>query len=582
MRIPGFTVGGVVFLLAVIAGMLVACSDSTDPDEELPLDCDNIEGLLAVARESLENKLYQHLRSGAADPDEPSDIDFSAARAHYSEAYECGTNNLEARFGLAICDLLTLSVDPQVNSAFHEWEDYLDIHTPFERSDKSQQRPLASLLGLPSGSAALNIPFDLVGHAVLANAKAMLNGTEPQVASVQGILRDVVLPRVNSAITMLGPVGDSGSFRYMVSPRMQGDEDADDAEIDQADILALRAACKVLAAGIHVAVAYDVQFPSYDEEGLLAGLNRDTGNIMVLGSGGFAYTQAVPDLFLTAVDDLDAGINSLLAETDSQDDDVIKIGPDDVSEADLHEIQDDYLPDVRLAFQSGGVTRTEDWDDDSETDDAPLRIDLYTFFVDPIQNWKLVLPPYTLTATLRPVSTDWESDWGFVGPVSVDVPGDYSGDGRSYYVRYHDYERDSVDQWNMFPDFLAACEDDIAGRLAALDSDPDWAGQATFDYSHWGMLEPGTTQSITIEVLYSEAYGDPLVYVPVVTWEAATFEDWLAQVDNPSLNGLLPDMASGAELCAMFGYTDEQWEPSFVWDWTDMDTDGGAVPPPGH
>ena len=53
---------------------------------------------------------------------------------------------------------------------------------------------------------------------------------------------------------------NTAAFTYDVSGRMQGDVDEDVAEIDQTDILVLRAACRLLLAGINVAVSYDVQF----------------------------------------------------------------------------------------------------------------------------------------------------------------------------------------------------------------------------------------------------------------------------------------------------------------------------------
>lgn len=569
-----------ILLLVLISLLLVSCAgDGETPTDPIVVpDCDQLPTLLAGAYDALAAKLYEHLQWDAVDPEEPDDVNFSAARGLYQEAYDCSNANLEARFGLAICELLSLSANAEVNAAFDEWQAYLDLNTPFEAPTKSGDRPLVSLLGLPTGAAALHLPFDVVRQAAFANTKAFAGG-EPLVATVQHVLRDIVLPRVNASLALLGPVGDDAAFRYEVSGRMQGDTEEMEREIDQADVLALRAALRLLAAGIKVAVAYDLQFPSYDDEGMLAGLTRSTGNIMTLVAGGEAMMQAVPVDVLAAAGDLDAAITALEGETDNQDDDVIKIGPDGASQADLDEIQNQHLGDLREAFAAGGIYYTENWDFDEWTPDTALRVDLYAFFNSPIQDWKQILPPYTVEIeTVQGDEGNWNSNWGYVGPFSVAVPVGYAEYYRQYRVEYDNFVRTSVDAWGTFPEFEAACELIITSRIQDLEADPTWNGWASISLSNYDYLTDGMINDLWCEMYMSYTQGGTQIYAPRITWEAATYTAWCNQIPDPTLSGLFPEVSSGQEFVETFGFSESSWEPAFTWNWYQMDTTTKAVP----
>jgi hypothetical protein len=566
--------------VVLISLLLVSCADETPTDPIVVPDCDNLPALLAGANDALAAKLYEHLQWDAVHPQEPDDVNFAAARGLYQDAYDCSKSNQEARFGLAICDLLSLSANAEVNAAFDEWQAYLELNTPFEAPAKSGDRPLVSLLGLPSGAGALKLPFDVVRQAAVANMKAFAGG-DPLVATVQHVLRDIVLPRVEASNALLAPVGDDAAFRYEVSGRMQGDPEEMEREIDQADVLALRAALNLLAAGIKVAVAYDVQFTSYDDDGMLAGLNQSTGNIMTLVAGGVAMMQGVPVDVLAAAGDLDAAITSLEGETDNQDNDVIKIGPDGASQADLDEIQNQHLGDLREAFAAGGLYYTENWDFDEGTPDTALRVDLYAFFNSPIQDWKQILPPYTVVIETVPGDDgNWNYNQDTVGPVSVAVPAGYSEYSRQYRVRYDNSVRTSADSWGTFPAFDAACETAIASRLLELEADLTWNGSASISVFHYGRLAGGMINELLLNIYISYAQGGTRIYAPRVTWDAATYTAWCNQMPDPTLSGLFPELDSGQEFVATFGFSESSWEPAFTWNWYQMDTTTKAMSRP--
>ena len=566
------------FVSITLAIVVTSCDSGGGNGHDL--NCETLDDMLEVARVSLEDKLYEHLQHDAPDPETPDDVDFSAPRTLYREAHECDVTDVTARFGLAVCDLLSLSADPRVNEAFDEWEAYLDENTPFERPSKNADRRLGVPLGLPGGAGSLDLPFDLIRCTALAQLKMSLQGVEPEIVEVQQILLEVVLPRAEAVAELLGPVVEDENFTFIVSGKMQGDLYEDPVEIDQTDVLALSAACKVLLAGVHAAVAYDVQFPGYDEAGMLAGFNRTSGNLLRLRTGGAAHMQQVPGLFVAAVDELDDAIDLLFAESDDQDDDAIRIGPDAISEQDLVNIQDDWLPEVRESFgNNGGTAHTENWDSDWETPDVPLVIDLYSFFTDPVEDWKLVLPAYTLDTEARPWSGyDYHYTQDTIGPIQVFVPFGYSGYSRYYSFSIYDYTSTYSYDDGTFPDFLTVCDDYIDDVMTSLRADPDWTGSAYFSFYHNGTLTPGATVPVMIDVSTSYDTASTFVYVPVVTWSATNYDQWLDQWTNPTLNGLLPEMQDAADIAEVFGFTENRWEQSFVWDWTDMDTAPPVVP----
>ncbi len=549
-----------------LAILLVAgCASKTTVPEPEPT-CENLVWMQTVAYNALADKLYEYLNANATDPQVPNDVDFQTVHDLYASVHECSPSDQTSRFGLALCDLLSLSANAEVNAAFNEWDAYLDAHSPFKVPGKAAA-PLSGLLGLPRDSGALQLPFDLVSRAALVNLKAMSAG-EPQVANVQRILRDVILPRVNEAIDLLGPVGDDAAFQFEVSGRMQGDLEEMSREIDQTDVLAMRAALHLLAAGLKVATAYNVQFASYDDAGMQAGLEQSTGNIMKLTTTGASQMQAVPSDVLAAVNDLDHALTALEAETDNQNDDVIKIGPDGASQADLDEIQTVHLPDVRNAFAAGGIYYSADWDSRSYTPDTSLKIDLHAFFSNPIADWKQMLPPYSLAITEVPGGYGgYYWDYAYGGPFSVFVPVGYTASYRSYRVTCTNHVVSSTSEYGLFPAYKALCDQYVAASILDLNSSLKWDGYAVFHFYDYSSVTAGTTNNMYYTVEYNYSLLGDLYYAPEVTWGASSFSLWCAAIPDPTFSGLLPEMDSGYEFTSVFGLTEGEWEPTVVWNW---------------
>ncbi|MCK4413188.1 MAG: hypothetical protein KAY32_06565 [Candidatus Eisenbacteria sp.] len=526
--------------------------------------------MVAEANEVLEGVLFEMINGD--DPDNPDDIDFSEAERLYREALQLDPAHEDANFGLAVTNLLVLSMDEEVNAAFDEWEAYLDSHIPFE-TDDTPATALGVPLGLRQGREAMLLPFDIVPLSVLAHASFANQEADPQISRIQDILEDRVIPRLAESRGYLQTVATHLNYVFTVTPEMQGDEEADPVEIDRTDILALRAACSLLSAACRVAVSYELGMAAYDSVNMLQSLQPGSG-WMARRPNGLTMMQAARTEMLAAVDDLDASITSLLSEMDSgdpQDDDVIKIGPDDLSRADVDSLQQN-LPNVR-ALLDGGYRRTENWDDDSSTPEVSLLIDLGAFFQDPVSDWKALLPDYTVQVAPHEYDSysSYNSDYE-TRTVQIPASGHYYA---SLDVHYDDYELAWASSYGdqTIQDVLSEV---VNGRVALIQEQEDWNGYYYGSAYYSGNLSAGE-QSISIHWSEYFATADTWVYVPTITWDAEDFDSWVWP--DPDLNGLLPEIASSQEFLSLFGVTENDWEHEWTLDWADWEFDDGSVTP---
>ena len=402
-----------------LAALIVGCGGSDSPPTS-PGNPGAGDALVAQANAQLADILFAELNS--PDPEQPSDIDVRPALALYQQALAVQPTHRQANFGVAILNLIALTSDAEVNDAFDEWEAYLASRTPFELG-ASRRRPLGVPLFLEEGTRALRLPADLLPLSVAAQQRSVLGAPDPQLSRIQAILRDLVIPRLAEARTRLGTAAVPG-FVFWVTPRMQGDKGADSVEIDRTDLLALKAACGLLQAGCHTAVAYQLGMTAYDSLSLHQSIQQNSG-WLTFATGGASYVTSTDDLLVGAADDADGAISSLLEETDPQDDDVIRLGPGGASE--VEDLRDD-LDEFRAAFGSQGIVRTGDWDGDSGTPDVALQISAGAWFTSPVSNLKSLLPDYSGSVVRRPHHTSQHYD-PVMSSIDATVPsaGFYSG-----------------------------------------------------------------------------------------------------------------------------------------------------------
>jgi hypothetical protein len=345
---------------------------------------------------------------------------------------------------------------------------------------------------------------------------------------------------------------------------MQGDPEASPVEIDRTDILALEAAAELLAAACRAAVAYDLGFASYDSTGLVNALKRG-GRWLKLRNDGASQLQGAQDMLVASLDDVVASVSSFRAETDLQDDDFIK----GISQASGDSILS-RVAQVRQGL-TAGYTLVADWDGQSGTPPTPLTIRFDRLFTQPIQDWKAVLPGYTVSTLRRSLQpqTAWESGTS-MQTAQLDLPCVCSG----YYYLYVSPGYPPQEYFSG-PDSLrtplrTAAQEQYQ-RVAAVSG---FTGECNVSTSFDGSLGAGT-QSIMVhwEVYYGVARA--VVFVPVITWDADSYAEWIWNV--AALNGLFPDLTTSAGLLSTFGYEPASWTKTLVLDWTGSATQGLAA-----
>ncbi len=524
-------------------------------------DSTGADAVVAQANALLEQLLYDQING--PDPERPGDIDFREPRDLYNQALALDPENRHAHFGAAVTALMALSADPEVNAAFDEWKAYLDERVPFEVGNTAM-RPLGVPVDLSRGRTAFRLPFDLVPAVLLATSRSASMTADPQISRVQAILAERVLPALTSAQGHLDRFRNATDYEFTVTGRMQGDEEADHVIVDRTDLLALRAGCDLLSAACRIAVSYELGLTAYDSLSMQEAMTRGSG-WMALRSGGAAHMQQAHEDLLSAVSDLDEAIASLLDEHDdgNQDYDLIKIGPDDLSAADVESVRV-HLPDVVNALGTG-ITRTEDWDGDPATPEVPLRIAVGALLSDPVPDWKELLPPYTVRVERRPWNPSYRYDAAYTdGSVEVPQTGEYNGQAFLHVRGFAPAESSFTGIDLLRASLMAAAR----ARLAELGTVSGWGGHAEIRARYHAYLFAGAND---LRIASNESYNlaDRFVYIPVLTWNATEFASWTWP--DPTLHGLLPDMLSTGQVLELFGYEPGQWEREVVLDWS-----GGA------
>ena len=547
------------FLLMILLTVfwLASCSsdDPVDGGDGGAVDDD-----IAAGISELESELFAMINSDNINS--PGDMDFTAAKAHFADAVRKNSGNMDGHFGLSLTTLLALTSDPEINAAFDEWETYLETHTPFQSSDKSFS-PLGVPLTFASGNRNMELPLEIMAQSLLIGMQPELKVVEPSISRVQDIFRDIVIPALEQSAEHLGIVAEDPNYVFWVTPLMLGDAEEDSLELDLTEVLAARAGVLLLTTACRLAVAYDLSFPSFDATGIVTGLDYNSGNMLRLRDDGEMQMNRVETDFLASVDALDAGITSLLTETDSQDNDIIKTGPDDLSRNELIDFQNNELEDARSVFGEGFVL-TEDWDGDYHTPDVELRINAHNFFDDPIQDWKKVFPPYTVSyreVQDGRVPQDWTWGWYIQSTTSG-----YEEGGCRIWVENSQAVRDST--WGHY-DISQRSRDiclQMVGELYWNSSHLD--GTITVSGAHDMVVGYNLVDFL---IHYELVLNAPITVIPHFTWDADNFEDWKDGWGNHNFNGLLPEIQTNDQLFTLFGVTADWWEKEFDIDWSDLD-----------
>lgn len=540
--------------LAALLSLVVVVGCSKDETKPC-VTCPTGDELVDQANDAL-GAILDSLLNAPDAPTAPSNIDFRTPERLYRDALATDPSNKDAHFGVAVTGLLTLTSNGEVNDAFAEWSHYLGEHVPFEVGSTGM-KPLGVPIAFGSRHP-LSLPFQIVPLTMVAHTRMLHDVPSPQISRIQAILRDLVIPKLQDAVTHISAIVSDPNYVFVVTPQMQGDPSATPVQIDVTDLFALRAAARLLLSACQVAVSYDLNMAAYDSTELQHSLTPGSG-WMALRPDGATRMRSAKASLLDAITDVGNTITSLLNESDNQNDDVIKIDPNGLTRAEVDSIRV-HLPDA-TAVLTEGITLEEDWDSDPVTPPVELTIHPGALFDTPIPDFKALLPDYTVRIERRPFRYDYfSSNLPADFDVTVETARTYSG---SYYLSV--FPQSGIYE-NYFGDELlrGPLTNIVNGYYKKAAGDPAWAGEFSGSAVFYGDLVVGT-QTVSAFSYYTYTTVASEVYIPIIRWVAMSFETW--DFPNPSFGGLLPFQTSD-EFKSTFGITAATWTQEVPLDWT--------------
>jgi len=503
----------------------------------------NPDGAIALvdsANEALENVLFDEING--ENPEKPSDINVSIAYNLYVRALELDPNNIDANFGAGILEIVMLTQDSEINEFYSKVEEYSESGGFFDVEGMEQVNGFPNAPGPEFRINVINLP---IGMPVRLTRKFCNIASEstPTINEIQNIFLNIILPRFNRAIDHLGKVTEKNDFTFNVTPKMQGDENEDPIELDLTEIYASLAALQVQKAYFLHFCAYNFNFDEYTGEEMLSNLTQGS-DFMALHPEGADRMRNALQGWKDAMSSLDSGIDFLESETDNQSDDLIRIDPSDgIVRKDLDTLKY-YLPKIERALNS-----SEPFTFEINAVDREITVSLQSFYNSPITDFKALYPAYTVALDTQ--SVDWDYIWiDSSATESINFSGE---EGYHRWERSRNYENgETTYNWENVDFYCSELElvwDELERRIR----NKPWASlRIRFSDN----LSAGNN-NISYSIYYSYERPTEWRYIPRITWEADSFEEWI--LPDPTFGGLFPNMTD-QRFKEIFEITAEGWE----------------------
>ncbi len=497
-------------------------------------------------------------------------VDFSTAYDLYIEAQTFNPNNHDANFGVAMTGLMEVTQDPSFRELATNWENYFVNNTPFMIENGRNSFIGRHGFGLPLSFESMRIPITPFIAGPLTLAKMTIDDV-PQFSELQVIIRTILLPIVDQSIASLAAVETDTTFTFDITAQMQPDSEAESMELDLTEVYAIDMMLQVVKAVCNTTIAYNFDFVSFDGAGIEAELTRGS-DFATLNSSGAQDLSNAYTAMTTAINKLEQGIDFLENETDNQSNDIIP--NTELSSSDFVEIRDG-IEIAQNAISEPTWVNIDCWDNDVSPPDSgrstlgcdSVQVDIKQFFTEPIDDFKEMIPPYS-------VSADTSHDWNYI---------DYLDGYWNYEYEYVTFnltvntDDDYYFEYNKRIDPLGVIETDIwtDGQgfevpqevINAVDqklNDLLSSYGSTYMievYVYWyGFLVAGDyefEQRIRwyVDIVELESSWE----FPVLTWDANTYTEWKNGWPDPTFNGVFPDWTVD-DFLDFLRFTEEDWE----------------------
>lgn len=340
-------------------------------------------------------------------------MNMSAATSLYKEALSYDPNNLDAHFGLAVSEFVTVFSDPSLQAGLGKRESSANLGALGSAFGKGMVfSGISSLVkqDFQSTTNSLLAPvFKLQTHKALA----VLAATEP-VSYYQGIVETKVLPVLADAITHFNEVTKDSTYAFYITPEELGEGVGDSIRIGLTEVYAVLAACQLVDASASAFVSYNVDYNSTDSAAVKQAWTSGSA-FLALRSGGAQRLKDAKTNFIGVLTSVKNGIGFLSRHPGAG---VIPYR----SEDQLQLAMISFAMDSVKAMLSGPTQVTGDFNSDGQQES--LKLDLSKLFDNAIADFKQKMPAYSASASFDNGYYDailtWQatsfSSWTFPDP----------------------------------------------------------------------------------------------------------------------------------------------------------------------
>jgi len=270
-----------------------------------------------------------------------NEFDFTNAYNLYNDAIEADPSNLDAQLGAAVSRILSLMKTPEFIILRNAWWNIADNH---DLSSMSLNESRLKISNFINNALMPAIDYSLERMAVLDTDK-------------------------------------NKNYVYLITPEFYDEEEGDTFELDMSEIKQFHAALIAVKSFISLSQSYKIDITDYSLEGIKNALTRGSDFLTLLDSSKMidAHNKAND-----AINKSLEGIDFLLAETDDQDDDLLKNTANHTE--DIHNFKDNLLKlqdalNNPYEIKNNGIT---------------LNLTISSFFNNAPQDLKALLPDYTV------------------------------------------------------------------------------------------------------------------------------------------------------------------------------------------
>ncbi len=533
-------------VLFCLAFFIVSCTDEEETVTPTPNNTAVADSLVNLANNALETVMINLIESMEQDSiQEPGDVDMTEPYSLFLEAIDQDAEHPTANFGAGILEIVMLTQDADVQDMFDRMME-MDQFMPFI-IDSAEVTTLPGTQPLPQ-KGWTKLP--LTAPKFLNSGVSLFDDDPVEYDEMRNLIINSFLPRLTTAISRLEITAYDADFIFSITPEMQGDENEDAIEIDHTDILAMLSGFYGIQAITNDMLAYNYDMGENTPDDLVEMLSQGS-DFATLHDDGAQHLAETRTAWLYALDRLEAAINSLEAETDNQSNDLIRLDPyDGPSQADLDTAMT-YIPKIRQTLNSQST-----WVIDDETGDE-ITVSLYNYYTNPPQDLKAMLPGYTVSYQ----AGAWDTE-EFDSYEEITVYG-YDQDATGYWYCWAEWDDGELvgyyeDGYGLDPGPGTALWNELVSTYVIEEN--IYVGINIYINKSWTQTDEADAE---VSVYWEQATS--YIAVPVITWEADSYEEWT--FPDPTFGGVFPDMTD-ARLKELWDMEAEDWEKTMVFDWS--------------